>query len=167
MHLESGDVILIAIKTTQGLKGLHSGVSGGKNNAQIHQSPNFIGPIQAQSPRHQRAPIVPHHKHLLVWRRHFIDQRNQVSNHMYRREFPRILHRRTTCVGVPAEVRRHGPIPVPREEHHLVAPRVPAFGEAVEEEDYRALARFCYVHGKPVYAQYIVLNLFHLDMCEN
>ena len=102
------------------------------------------GRSSAACPRHDRAPVVADHDRVFLSER--VEHPDEVADEMEDRVGVDPLRR--LGPAVPAHVRRDGVVAGRGERDELVAPRVPALGEAVAEEDERAFARFREVHRK-------------------
>ena len=63
-HLESADVIVIAVCGAEVLKRLDAGAPGHEGDAEVDERAHPIRPQQAEVPRHDGSPVVAHNEHL-------------------------------------------------------------------------------------------------------
>ncbi|RYR30855.1 hypothetical protein Ahy_B01g055624 [Arachis hypogaea] len=120
-YLKPADVVVVAINSSQGLKGLSHGVSGSEGNAQVNKSLHSLRPIHAEAPSSQGSPVMSNHKHLLLLSGYCIQQPDEVSHDVE----ARVGARAAGCIAVTeaAEVGGHAAVPSGCKEGYLVAPR--------------------------------------------
>ena len=103
---------------------------------------------------------MPDHEHLLLISSYGVQERDEISDHVEICVARRVGRR--VRVALAAQVRRHGSVAKRGQGLDLVPPGVPELGEAVEQQDHRALTFLGYVHVDAVDFDRLVLYSLHL-----
>ena len=131
-----------------------------EDDAHVDQSPNPVGPEQAEVPGNEGAPIVAHEEDPIQTK--CVQEGYEVADDV--EDGVTGGGGRRVGVAVAAEVGGDGTVAAGGSREHLVAPRVPELREAVEEEHRRAGARLRNVHVYAVDEDCPMLYLLHLHL---
>jgi len=64
VYLEAAHVVVFAAGSSDGLERAHLRPPRVVRDAEVHERPHQVRPEKTQLPRHDGAPVVPHHEHL-------------------------------------------------------------------------------------------------------